>query len=397
VEEDAMSQVFGLPCGINFRYAAVVAGNDGLDFPACAYQSSEAELDAIAGLTESGAAVCPDADGDGYVACTCAGAPPVCDCDDSDPNTHPGAPEACDAPKDYNCNGHHPEPCSAGLDCWQSICIPECNGVEFGCPPGATCESVDTGIRLCVPTDCTVGGCPPGSACDPVSKTCKPACDNVSCPHGQKCVTGQCVDPCGTAQCQAGFTCFEGVCQAPCNCFAGDVGCPNGASCDRANDAGFGSNTCVPPACVGITCSMGTYCESADGGAPQCLGGCNGVVCPAGQACVVTDAGSAECENLCAGKTCPAGQVCDPTNGNCKAAPPSDAGGLLSPDAGHGPGGGLDGGVGGDASGGNMDQGSAQSSGCSCSAVGAPGFASGLLGLLTAAGVFLAAAARRRR
>jgi hypothetical protein len=36
------------------RYAAVIAGNDGIDFPACAYDSSEAEVDAVAGLTQAG-------------------------------------------------------------------------------------------------------------------------------------------------------------------------------------------------------------------------------------------------------------------------------------------------------------------------------------------------------
>lgn len=86
VEEDSMVTVYGLPCGLNFRYAAVVAGNDGLDFPACAFDSQEAELDAVAGLTEDGAGVCPDQDHDGYVACNCAGAPAVCDCNDADPN-----------------------------------------------------------------------------------------------------------------------------------------------------------------------------------------------------------------------------------------------------------------------------------------------------------------------
>ena len=61
-----------------------------------------------------------DADGDNFADPndyieTCIGAPPPedpsyrddvppADCDDSDPNTHPGAPEVCDG-KDNNCNG----------------------------------------------------------------------------------------------------------------------------------------------------------------------------------------------------------------------------------------------------------------------------------------------------
>jgi MYXO-CTERM domain-containing protein len=401
VENDSMTQVFGLPCGINFRYAALVAGNDGLDFPACNYDSSEAEVDAIAGLTESGAAVCPDADHDGYVACTCSGAPPVCDCDDTDPQTHPGAPESCDATKDYNCNGHHPEPCAPGLDCYQSICIPECMGVEFtGCPSGSTCQDVDTGMRLCVPNDCTTGGCPPGSTCDAQTKTCKPACDNVVCPHGQHCVTGQCVDPCSTAKCQVGFTCVDGVCQPPCNCFAGDVGCTNGEKCDRTNDAGMGTNLCVPPGCIGMTCPSGSFCEQPDGGPAACLGECAGVMCPPGQVCVEPDAGAGGgCVNLCTGVVCPANEVCDPMTGGCKPGSSTGGdGGLLSPDAGRpgGPdgsaGGGADGGPGG-----NNEQPSGQSSGCGCSTVGAPSFGTAFLGVLTSLGLALALLGRRRR
>ena len=58
VEMDSMVSIFALPSGSRLRYAAVIAGNDGLDFPSCGYDSSEAELDAVAGLTESGAGVC---------------------------------------------------------------------------------------------------------------------------------------------------------------------------------------------------------------------------------------------------------------------------------------------------------------------------------------------------
>jgi MYXO-CTERM domain-containing protein len=57
VELDSFVQVFKLPSGADLRYASVVAGNDGKDFPQCAYDSSEAELDAVAGLTDNGAGV----------------------------------------------------------------------------------------------------------------------------------------------------------------------------------------------------------------------------------------------------------------------------------------------------------------------------------------------------
>ncbi|HRI71200.1 MAG TPA: hypothetical protein PK156_43505, partial [Polyangium sp.] len=39
VEEDSFVTVYSLPCGITFRYASIVAGNDGLDFPECQFHS----------------------------------------------------------------------------------------------------------------------------------------------------------------------------------------------------------------------------------------------------------------------------------------------------------------------------------------------------------------------
>lgn len=86
VEMDALTQIFSLPPGAALRYAAVVAGNDGLDFPACSFDTSAAELDSVAGLTEGGVGICPDFDFDGALDCNCPTAPPVCDCDDADPN-----------------------------------------------------------------------------------------------------------------------------------------------------------------------------------------------------------------------------------------------------------------------------------------------------------------------
>lgn len=408
VELDAFSQVFKLPCGISFRYAAVVAGNDGLDFPQCAYDSSEAELDAVAGLTESGAGVCPDKDGDGYVDCKCPGAPPLCDCDDSDPNTHPNAPEACDAPKDYNCNGHHPEPCPPGLDCWQSICIPPCAGQEFPCPAGSSCEAVDTGQNLCIPQDCTVGGCPPGATCDPKSKTCVPDCAGVVCPAGQKCEGGQCVDLCAQIQCPNGWYCSQGACLPPCSCFQGDVGCGDaGTACDRPQEGGGGTNQCVPPSCVGVVCPPAQHCANG-----ACVDLCSGVTCPPQEVCLPssgTDSGTPSgCVNLCAGGSCPAGQACDWHDGQCKPTGGNDSGTFGAPDGGSDAttgGGSHDAttGGGGDATTGGGDSGSGNGdtagngskSGCGCDVVGdGPGSALAALGAL---GGLLALGARRRR
>jgi hypothetical protein len=302
VEDDSFTQVFSLPCGINFRYASIVAGNDGLDFPECTYHSSEAELDAVAGLTESGAGVCPDNDHDGYVDCNCMGAPMPCDCNDNDPTVHPGAPEACDATVDYNCDGMIGTPCPANTVCYKSVCDAVCMGTETtSCVPGTTCTDTPSG-KLCVPVDC---GCAPGMVC--VNNQCVDACQGVVCPGSLVCQDGACVDPCAHLTCPQGQTCANGVCSPPCNCFAGNTGCPAmGTVCDTDN-----TNMCVPAMCMGVSCPMG---ETCDGNTGMCVSFCNkGVMCPQGQKCVDPDG----CVPLCQGVTCPGVTTCDPTTGMC--------------------------------------------------------------------------------
>ncbi|MBK8257696.1 MAG: putative metal-binding motif-containing protein [Polyangiaceae bacterium] len=303
VEEDSFAQVFSLPCGITFRYASILAGNDGLDFPECAFDSADAELDAVAGLTEGGGGVCPDADGDHFVDCNCPVAPPSCDCNDADADVHPGAPEACDSP-DLNCD-NAPGSCEAGLFCNNSICIPPCGSGETPCPVGSTCVNTNQG-ELCVPDDCSVGGCPPGSICS--NGICVPACDNVVCPGKMVCQDGQCVDPCKGVECPTPQVCQAGVCTAPCDCFADNAGCVGlpGTVCDKGN-----TDLCVDPACVGVTCNPGEYC---DPDTSMCVPFCNeDVNCPVGQKCVAPQG----CVPLCEGVTCDPGLTCDPQTGQC--------------------------------------------------------------------------------
>lgn len=45
--------------------------------------------------------------------------------DDKDPTVYPGAPEACDAPKDLNCNGGGADPCPKKKGCLKGVCVPE--------------------------------------------------------------------------------------------------------------------------------------------------------------------------------------------------------------------------------------------------------------------------------
>lgn len=352
IEADSFTSVWSLPCGINFRYVGIIAGNDGKDLPACNFDSYDAEIDAVAGLTESGAGVCPDGDKDGYPDCNCQGAPAACDCDDGNPLVHPGAPEPCDAP-DLNCDGS-PGGCSGELVCYQSVCISTCTNKENSfCPAGATCTPTPNGL-LCVPQDCTTGGCPPGTVCS--DKACVPACDSVVCPGDQVCKDGNCVDPCLGVQCTPPQTCQHGACTPPCGCFAGDVGCAGqvGTVCDLGN-----TDTCVDPICKGVMCPAGQHCDPMNG---MCAGFCNAaVMCPEGQKCVE----GTGCVPFCQGVSCPAGFECNPMNGSCDDVscenvtcfPPQmcAAGVCVTPDGGATSGGGQGGAMSSSSSSGKMD------------------------------------------
>jgi uncharacterized protein (TIGR03382 family) len=304
VEADSFVQVFSLPCGTTMRYAAIVAGNDGLDFPSCANNASTAHIDAIAGLTEAGAGVCPDQDQDGFVDCACPGAPAICDCNDADPRVHPGAPEACDAVTDLNCDGVAGSACASGSTCYQSQCDSQCRLPTDACPLGSGCASTVAGA-LCVPATC---GCTAGSVC--VNGTCVDPCVGVTCPGAQTCVAGACVDPCASVVCPSGTHCEGGVCSGPCTCFAGDAGCAGtGLTCAAS------TGQCTPSLCANVQCASPQTCDPQTG---SCRAFCNpGVVCPSGEKCVSPTG----CVPLCTGVVCPAGATCV-------------AGGCVGPDAG---------------------------------------------------------------
>ncbi len=288
---DGMTTVWQLPCGVTFRYASVLAGNHGNPTSACEYDSSEDEIDAVAGMNQDDTAICPDRDHDGYADIACGGT----DCDDSDPAVHPGAPENCSSTKDMDCDGKIPT-CPAGTLCVAGQCAQKCGGGEFGgaCPPGLTCIGA-----ACLPAGCAAG-CDAGTVCN--GSACVDPCAGALCPRGEACRGGGCVDPCLGVRCPAGQVCEGGACEPSCAC----LGCPAGEVC---LDAG----SCAAADCAGVACPSGETC--ADGG---CVSGCTGVVCPVGQSCA---AGSCA-PDPCFAVQCPGGGPC--VAGSC--LPPPDAG-----------------------------------------------------------------------
>jgi hypothetical protein len=265
---------------------------------------------------------CADEDDDGFVACGCALSGTPCDCDDADPSTFPGAPEACDANKDLSCSGVAGDPCPTKRGCLGSVCVPECIPLDdFGCAPGTSFAPQPNGTCLCAPPDCTYFGCPPGSTCSD-DKTCVPSCGpEVRCPSGERCRGGACVDPCADVLCPAGSACRDGACVASCDC------CPAGEACDSTS----GSPRCVETACIGVRCATGAHCE---GGA--CVEDCAGVVCPPRRVCRPVSVNGrpprGSCVDLCLPDPCKPGFACDWRSGACNALPIADDG-LVAPDA----------------------------------------------------------------
>ena len=65
------------------------------------------ESDDVSILINTGLFKCWDDDGDGHADEVCGG----CDCDDSDPEVHPGRPEVLSNGKDDDCDGQVDEIC----------------------------------------------------------------------------------------------------------------------------------------------------------------------------------------------------------------------------------------------------------------------------------------------
>lgn len=300
---DSITTVWSLPCGVQFRYVAVVPGNYGNPDSRCAFHSNEDEFDAVAGLNEDNTAVCADADRDGFRSAACGGP----DCDDNNIAVNPGAVENCSATRDLNCDGATPR-CPMTTACVNGLCVPRC--VESACDTGFTCVRQDGGAGdYCVPAPCANVTCPSDQVCGP--RGCQDPCAGATCPSGQVCRSGACVDPCAGVPCPTRQHCESGRCVPNCPC----VACAAGTAC---NDT---SGRCEAPGCAATRCVPGTV-RDCTGPAPRCVPSCAGVTCPLGTLC---DEDTARCvADRCFGVACPTGSRC--VDGMCQREPPPDAG-----------------------------------------------------------------------
>jgi hypothetical protein len=381
-QRDGIVQVFALPCGVTFRYATILAGNNGNPSPACEFWSFDAELDAVAGLNEDNTAICPDRDGDGFRDRACGGN----DCDDTARAVNPSAVESCSSARDLNCDGVVAM-CPSNTTCVSGLCAPQC--VEGACPDGQTCVNGDGGATYCLPTPCAGSECPAGQVCGP--RGCQDPCDGAACPVGQVCRGGACVDPCSGVLCPRSQHCEAGRCAPNCPC----VACAGGATCNER------TGRCDAAGCGRLTCPAGALLDCT-GATARCVRPCEGVTCPLGSRCEVS---SGRCvADRCAGVSCPGGSMC--ADGLCVRTTRPDAGAPMDASVadagavdGAAPDAARDAGAPRDAmdAGGGATLVAGDTPGCGCAVPGEDTRASSRWGAWAAAAALLSAGRRRRR
>ncbi len=303
----------------------------------------------------------------------------------------PAPLEVCNG-EDDDCDGNIDDdaPCPEGETCRFGHCTPVCSNNE--CPGELRCFE-----GVCA-NACDLAECDEGQVCN--DGVCADACAGVNCPAGETCAAGTCVaDNCYAAGCAEGERCVDFVCQAnPC----ADLFCNPGEFCREGRctrscaevSCVFGEQCvdgdCVADSCVELSCPGGQACR--DGACV--LDPCDGLVCDEGHACVDGICGHDPCHGI----ECPPGEICVLRDGEAQCGanwPPIDDPNYMpgTDDAGTGPGGVNDGGLGefgmftGDAAvstpptgdGGAVNQISETPAGCACRTQRGPNVALALL------------------
>jgi hypothetical protein len=257
-----------------------------------------------------------DLDGDGFGDASCpeVGGVPASDCNDSNAEAFPGAPEVCNGIDD-DCNAQ----CDEAFTC--------CRGSIGDCT--TTCGT--TGTRVCG-TSCSWGVCsPPPETCNGVDDDCNGAPDDVfACVRG---TSSSCTTSCGSTGTRAcGDDCSVGACVPPAETC-------NGADddCDGSVDEGFGcargSSTSCMTSCgstgsrtCDATCTLGACVPPPEG----CSGvddDCDGridetVECSPGTSTSCTTScgttGTRSCSTGCIYGACtPPTEVCNAQDDDC--------------------------------------------------------------------------------